>query len=286
MTDPLNIRAIDLPPELEPVTGLPHAAAFSVRGGGEWVRQALVGHRTLHRAAARHPDARRLEGRGPVYVVPGPGGRVVVRHYHRGGAAAGPLLGDRYLRWGISRPVAEARASAAVRRRGIPSPAVVAGAVHPAGLFYRADLVTMYVPGSIDLAGLLFGEPAEPETSRRRGRSGDEVDRRWLRARVLAETGRLLARMGEAGVEHRDLNAGNVLVRMDGTALRLLLLDLDRCRIRPPGEMTDPVPMLRRLERSLVKLGRRSGRPLAEKEMELLSTSVESKSGTERSEAP
>ena len=50
-------------------------------------------------SAARHPEARTLRGRGKVYVVPGPTGLMAVRHYHRGGAVAAPLLRDRYLRW-------------------------------------------------------------------------------------------------------------------------------------------------------------------------------------------
>jgi hypothetical protein len=90
--------------------------------------------------------------------APGPEGkkRWVVRHYHRGGAV-GPILGDRYLSLGRFRPLCETVASLEARERGIPTPAVVAGIIYPAGIFYRADLVTEEIPASVDLSQVLFG---------------------------------------------------------------------------------------------------------------------------------
>ena len=41
-----------------------------------------------------------------------------------------------------------------------------------------------------------------------------------------------------------------------------LLLDLDRCRVHPPGVRGDAERMLARLERSLGKHGRRAGRTI------------------------
>jgi 3-deoxy-D-manno-octulosonic acid kinase len=133
--------------------------------------------------------------------------------------------------------VAEARASAGVRARGIPTPRVVAGALYPRGLFYRADLVTEFVPASRDLADALF-----------RGAEAERPDRPLL----LEEAGRLLARMAREGVEHPDLNARTILLTREGGALVAMLLDLDRCRLR--AAPLPPDRMLGRLERSLRKI--------------------------------
>jgi hypothetical protein len=130
-----------------------------------WAEESIERHGTLHAAAAHHPDARRMEGRGSVYAVPAEPdaleaaldrnpGRWAVRHYRRGGLVA-RLLGDRYLRVGTSRPFRELEASEAARARRIPTPRVVAAAVYPAGLFYRGDLVTAYIPDTVELAGVV-----------------------------------------------------------------------------------------------------------------------------------
>ena len=208
-------------------------------------------------AASMNPIPRpalALWGRGSVHAIPAAGGRWVVRAYRRGGAVAGPLLGDRYLGRGSGRPVAETLASEEARRRGVPTPRVVAGAVYPAGpLFYRADLVTEFVEGGRELARVLFGAPA----------GADE------RGRALAQAGRLLARLAEAGVEHPDLNARNVLLT-PGSQEGALVLDLDRSRVGPEGVPLSPARMLARLERSLEKLGERAGRALSSEELDLL----------------
>jgi hypothetical protein len=82
----------------------------------------------------------------------------VVRHYQRGGAV-GPILGDRYLSLGRYRPLCETVASLEARERGISTPAVVAGIVYPAGIFYRADLVTEEIPNAVAVAGPLWCPP-------------------------------------------------------------------------------------------------------------------------------
>ena len=249
------------PPGYERVEGRA-GWAFALPEARDRVREVLAAGLTLRSWAAGHPEALVLRGRGAVHVVPAPHGRWVVRPYRRGGAVAGPLLGDRFPVGPPPRPVAEAVASAEVRRRGIPTPRVVAGAVYPAGLFYRADLVTEYVPDTSELAEILFGA---------RGREQE------TRTAALVEAGRLLARLARAGLEHADLNARNILLGRppdrharvtrgtpagDAAAPRALLLDLDRCRVGREGVPLSPARMLARLERSLEKIGGRSDRPL------------------------
>ena len=224
----------------------------------------LEDHETLHDWASGVDAARALQGRGTVWDVPAPGpgpegrSRWAVRHFRRGGMME-PLLEDRYVAgMDAPRPLAELYASVGVRARGIPTPAVVAAAMYPAGVFYRGDLVTELIPDGTDLRGLLFAE-ADP----------------WAEP-ALEETGRLVRRMELAGVYHPDLNAANLLVTArttgaseapgDASGLTVHLLDLDRCQTREGGTPAPRGPMRERLERSLRKLGAASDRPLSDGE--------------------
>ena len=243
-----------LPPELQAVRGKAGTRAFTTQEAEAWVLSALGDGEQLYEAASRQADAM-LQGRGPVPVLTTPQGRWVVRHYHRGGMVAGPLLGDRYFRVGLPRPVREAHASRELRQRGVPTPRVVAGAVYPGGVFYRADLVTEFVADAVDLTYLLFEEEL----------SGPE------RADVMKGVGRLLACTATAGVEHLDLNAKNVLVAQRSRGIHPLLLDLDRCRVLSSGTRVDPRAMLKRLYRSLRKYETVSGRLLGPGEWSVLS---------------
>lgn len=229
-----------------------HVSAFGARAALPWLRGTLAAGITLSQWAEAQPDAERRQGRGRVHVVAAPAAgpdrrdRWAVRHYWRGGAVAAPLLRDRYLAVGEPRPLHELDASHQARSRGIPTPAVVAGAVYRAGIFYRADLVTELVPGGADLGEVLFGaDPATPEHARA----------------SLVAAGSLVRRLEEARIHHPDLNAKNILLAGEsGTEAHLL--DLDGCRVLDARAIIPVGPMRRRLERSLRKLEDRSGRPL------------------------
>jgi hypothetical protein len=62
--------------------------------------------------------------------------------------------------------------------------------------------------------------------------------------------------MHDAGVDHRDLNLGNLLLRASAAGVEAFIVDLDAARL-----CAGPLPFaarqraLRRLERSLVKIG-------------------------------
>jgi 3-deoxy-D-manno-octulosonic acid kinase len=236
------------------------ALAFAAPDVEAWVRGVLERGERLHEAATREAE-RVLRGRGAVPVVRTQRGVWVVRRYRRGGRVA--WLGERSLRGGMSRPIREARASGEVRRRGIPTPRVVGGAVYRTGAFYRADLVTEFVPGSVDLARLLF---EEEHTERER-------------EDALIGVGRLLARTAAAGVEHRDLNAKNILMETIPGGAIPLLLDLDRCRVLPAGERGEPMRMFTRLARSLRKLEDGSLQPIADAEWAALTDAALLRSG-------
>ncbi|MFW6080038.1 MAG: lipopolysaccharide kinase InaA family protein, partial [Gemmatimonadota bacterium] len=193
-------------------------------------------------------------GRGPVYRLPGDegGDPLVIRHYWRGGAVAA-LLGDRYLRVSTPRPVRELWTSVAVRARGVATPKVAALGVYPDGVFYRADLVSVYVPDSVDLAEALFG----PEAL-----EGDDRFAAWRAA------GRLVHDLHEAGVVHADLNVKNILLRRSAGSPRAYVLDLDRCRVHGRVSRRRRARVLRRFRRSVDKWAERTGRPLRLGEVE------------------
>ncbi len=223
----------------------------------DWAARVLSTGGTLFGAARSAPGAARLEGRGPAFAIDVAGVRCVVRHYRRGGAVA-RFLGDRYLRLGPPRPFLELQASEAARGRGVPTPSALAASVHRAGAFYRGDFVSELVPGSRDLADVLFGGPGTdpPGSPRRTG--------------ALEAAGSLVAVLGRVGVRHPDLNAKNILLSGDPTAPSPHLIDLDGCRVLPVGSEADASRMLARLERSLGKWERLAGRALGPGEWEAL----------------
>src|SRR5262249_47924079 len=55
-----------------------------------------------------------------------------------------------------------------------------------------------------------------------------------FRQRLAAELGRLLARIHDAGVAHRDLHPGNLLIHLQGDLPVLYLVDLHAVRIGRP----------------------------------------------------
>jgi hypothetical protein len=249
----------------------PGAQVWAKPQATAWVRYVLESGQTLHEAAGQDREAFRMEGRGPVFVIPAKipreadgnvPGRWAVRHYARGGRVVSRALGDRYLRWGRIRPFHESEASKAVRKRGIPTPLVVAAAVYPSGPFYRGDLVTDFIPGSSDLVEALFD-------SRRKGLGG-AVERQD----ALRTAGELIRRMAENGIQHKDIHAGNILLEWQGAAPRPHLLDLDRCEVAPAGSSVSPDPMLRRLQRSLGRWESQTGLRISDKEWETLEAAV------------
>lgn len=170
-------------------------------------------------------------GRGGVAFIQTPVGSCVLRHYHRGGWMA-PLLGDRYLWNGRthSRGFAEFRLLAELFRRGLPVPAPVAARYQRHGPYYAADLITRTIEGTMTLTQAI-----------REGR---------LDPAMAGQVGELVVRFHEAGVDHADLNAHNILINADG----LWLVDFDRGELRATGTAWK-LGNLARLKRSLLKVG-------------------------------
>lgn len=213
---------------------LGHAVAVTRSDLAASVRQVLVGangaRSTLHAFAARHPSARRLQGRGPVYAVslPRSNERVVVRHNHHGGLFA-PFTRDIFL--SPTRAPYELDMSLELIRRGVPTPAILAYAVYPlGGPFQRADVCSREIANSRDLAQILArSDPAS-------------------RQAALHATARLVATLSRAGARHHDLNAKNVLLAAD----EAYVLDVDRVALGQVPEQA-LAANLSRLIRSLRK---------------------------------
>jgi 3-deoxy-D-manno-octulosonic acid kinase len=215
-----------------------------------WAESAVAGAGRISRAAAGMAGARPLRGRGTVWDVPSPVGRVVVRPYLRGGLLA-PLARDRYAAVGVSRPVRELRIAVAARDRGIPTPEPLVAAVYPGRGSYAADLVTRLVPEAQDLAAVLFG-PAQADA----------------RLAACLAAGRCLRRLHDAGLRHPDLNLKNLLLQRRGAGWTVHVIDLDRARLGAPAGGLARRRMVRRFFRSLDKWEARTGRavPAAERD--------------------
>ncbi|WP_416138664.1 3-deoxy-D-manno-octulosonic acid kinase [Halomonas sp. HK25] len=171
-------------------------------------------------------------GRGAsLFLDAGAGGEWVLRPYRRGGLVA-RLSATRYLWTGLARTRAfrELRLTAELHELGLPVPRPVAAAVTRHGLTYEAALITERISGARALASRLEDKRAD--------------------GTLLEEVGRTIRRFHDAGLDHVDLNARNLLV---DDQERVWLIDLDRCRRRPKGDWQ--AGNLARLERSLVKFG-------------------------------
>ena len=179
-------------------------------------------------------------GRGAAWFV-GPAPQSwVLRHYRRGGAVA-HLSSDRYVWVGEARvrSFAEYRLLALLHGRGLPVPAPVGARYRRSGLAYRCDLITQRIEAAQPMSALLL--------------AGALSDTHW---RAI---GAAVATLHDAGADHPDLNAHNVLIAPDG-AIRVI--DFDRGRLRRPGGARQPAWAARnldRLRRSLAKIAGESG---------------------------
>lgn len=171
------------------------------------------------------------EGRGGVWRVRADGLTAILRQYRRGGMVR-YLLRTAYLWTGLesTRAFREFRLLAELHAEGLPVPAPLATRVTRTALWYRAELLTEWLPDT----GSLVTHLAESEL--------DEAA--WRRV------GATLHRFHDAGVDHADLNAHNIL--LDGQG-RVFLVDFDRSRRRKPAPGWQRAN-LARLQRSLEKV--------------------------------
>ena len=166
----------------------------------------------------------------------------MTRHYQRGGAIR-HLLGDRYL--GSERFFNEVRTAEEARAAGVSTSEVLALRTEKQGCdFYRADLMTLEIQGALDLDGHLC-------SVRDKAESIDVAKKR----EALVCVANVLHDMHRAGMFHADLNMKNILLEFAPTGARAYVIDLDRARFFRPLSRQRRVNNLRRLYRSLEKLG-------------------------------
>jgi 3-deoxy-D-manno-octulosonic acid kinase len=170
------------------------------------------------------------QGRGSAWFIRSGDDEWVLRHYSRGGFV-GKFLRDSYLWTGESRVRAfsELRLTRALQEMGLPVPAPVAAAYRRAGASYRCDLITRRIRGAAALSARLATAPLSAD--------------RWR------EIGAVIARFHDAGVDHADLNAHNILL---GDAGGVSLIDFDRGCLRTAGAWRQD--NMARLRRSLLKI--------------------------------
>lgn len=169
-------------------------------------------------------------GRGSsLFLQATPTEQWVLRPYRRGGMAA-KLSEKRYLWSGAERTRAfrELRLTATLFEQGLPVPRPVASCVTRYGLTYEAALITVRIAGAKAFAELLVNDLA------------DEA--------LLKRVGAMIYRFHQAGLDHVDLNARNILIDPWGAPW---LIDFDRCRLRAAGKWQ--AGNLDRLERSIKK---------------------------------
>jgi len=136
--------------------------------------------------------------------------------------------------------------SLALANLGVPTPSVIAYVLYPpGGVIQRADVCTLELSGSADLAKILMRDP-EP-----------------ARSSALGATAILVATLSHAGVRHHDLNAKNVLL-FNGKAY---VLDVDRVVLNTSAESA-LAANLARIARSLRKWREKLGARISEQDVE------------------
>lgn len=183
---------------------------------------------------ARGATGECFAGRGQARAVETPGGPGVLKRYLRGGLVA-RVNRERYGFAGHerSRAFREWRLLQSLRQQGLPVPRPMAASCERRGLWYSAGLLTGRIPEARPLADHLAKDLADGPPGRKEWR----------------QIGKVLRAFHDAGVEHADLNARNILLDARGG---VFLVDFDKGRQVGPDTVWRQ-RMLRRLERSLEK---------------------------------
>ena len=175
------------------------------------------------------------QGRGSAWFIDAPFGGVVLRHYLRGGWVARVSRG-RYFFSTVerSRPFREFKLLALMYEQGLPVPQPVAALCEHRGITSSGALMTLRVPAARTLVEFFPGNSGEPETS----------------PEFWQGIGRTIRRFHDAGVWHADLNARNILLDEDKSAV---LIDFDKARFSS-GRAVNGRGNMKRLKRSFAKL--------------------------------
>jgi len=152
----------------------------------------------------------------------------VLRHYYRGGLVA-KLSRDAFVfaGWKSCRSFSEFRLLEKMQQLDLPVPFPIAARVVKKGLFYRADLIMQKLAAQ-DLVAILKSASISAET--------------WQ------NIGATIAKFHHSGIDHRDLNAHNIMLDKK----KVYLIDFDGCRQRKLSDSWQK-NNIARLKRSLDK---------------------------------
>jgi tRNA A-37 threonylcarbamoyl transferase component Bud32 len=193
--------------------------------------ESSVGLSNLSRANSE-PSAFRGRGTLDVHDLYD-GGAALIRRYRHGGALRG-LTGDFFFTW-PPRPFRELTLTEEARRRGVSTVEPLAALIEPvAGILYRGWLVTRRIDGARDAWAVC--------------QAGDIPSKE--KALSLKAAALSVSLMHRLGVDHRDLNLKNILLRREADGWRGYVIDLDKARL-----FSGPVPR-ERAERNLARLAR------------------------------
>ncbi|MEO6595665.1 MAG: lipopolysaccharide kinase InaA family protein [Planctomycetota bacterium] len=171
------------------------------------------------------------KGRGGVGCLGVAGLQLVVRPYQRGGAF-GSLLADRYA--GPRRARAELAVLEALRSEGVPVVTPIAAVARRGRAFWRLRLCTEQLPDALPVPGFLAAFPQ-------------------LRRHAADAVGTVVRLAFAAGLRHPDLHPDNLLCSSRGDKVRVVLVDLDRARVKKPLVEGHRDEMLVRMQRYVIR---------------------------------
>ncbi len=202
----------------------------------------------LRQAARRHPHHRLFQGRAPVVLLPITTTPLIVRPCVHGGLW-GKFAKDLYTN--PSRARKEIERSSLLCTKKIPTPLIQAALFYPAGSLWRIDIVTSFIPDSLDLASLLCTRPSSP-----------------TRVRAFSSIRKLFYKCRQNGILHPDFNARNILLTQSPS--QAWLLDVDAIQVEPQNPSQVDTANRNRLLRSLLKLAKLGALGFSEKEVPTL----------------
>lgn len=156
---------------------------------------------------------------------------LVLRHYRRGGMVR-MLSNQSYFWTGIdnTRAMREFNVLRTLEKAALPAPVPYACEVKRKGQLYTASLITRFLPGST---------------------LAERVCTAKLAPMVWRAIGECIARFHCRGVNHRDLNAHNILIENQRD---IFLIDFDRATVTQQSLKNPRSGNLARLKRSLEKI--------------------------------
>jgi len=242
------------------VTPLPFPKGFqfhTLPTGPAWIRPSihkpllstwkkLNPQAPLRQAARRHTQHRLFAGRAPVVLLPiTTTHELVVRPCVHGGLW-GKFARDLYTN--TNRALKEIERSSLLTSKKIPTPLIQAALFYPAGSLWRIDIVTSYIPNSLDLASFISTRPSSP-----------------ARSRAFSSIRKLFHKCRQNGILHPDCNARNILLTQSPS--HAWLLDVDAIQVEPQNPSQVDIANRNRLLRSLLKLAKLGALGFSEKEV-------------------